>query len=141
LALRAAESTRRSGRVLHCENGGSAKNPRMISLGIDSGTQSTKTIALDHETGEILASSSHAYGMIEGLPPGHMEQDPLVWIDAVDRTVRDCLQQLGTRKDDVKAIGVSGQQHGFCAARPEGPGDPARETLVRHLDRRAVQAI
>lgn len=85
----------------------------MIALGIDSGTQSTKTIALDLESGEILASASRAYGMIEGLPPGHMEQDPQVWLDAVDATVTECLAQLGGRKSEVGAIGVSGQQHGF----------------------------
>ncbi len=87
----------------------------MIALGIDSGTQSTKTIALDIESGEILASASESYGFIEGLPPGHIEQEPQVWIDAVDATVREVLKKLGKRKDDVKAIGVSGQQHGFVA--------------------------
>ena len=85
----------------------------MIALGIDSGTQSTKTIALDLDTGEILASAAQAYGLIDGLPPGHLEQEPQTWIDAVDTTVRAVLQKLGKRKDDVKAIGVSGQQHGF----------------------------
>jgi xylulokinase len=84
----------------------------MLSLGIDSGTQSTKTIVLDSETGEILASAQQAYGLIGGLPPGHLEQDPSVWVDAVDKTVRACLEQLGARKDEVAAIGVSGQQHG-----------------------------
>ena len=85
----------------------------MIALGIDSGTQSTKTIALDLESGEILASASESYGLIEGLPPGHLEQEPQTWTDAVDTTVRAVLTKLGKRKDDVKAIGVSGQQHGF----------------------------
>ncbi len=85
----------------------------MIALGIDSGTQSTKTIALDLESGEILAAASKPYGMIEGLPPGHLEQDPQVWLDAVDATVRECLAKLGDKKQQVKAIGVSGQQHGF----------------------------
>src|SRR6188474_1917634 len=85
----------------------------MISLGIDSGTQSTKTIALDVESGKILASASRAYGMVEGLPPGHLEQEPQAWLDAVDATVRECLNKLGTRRSDVSAIGVSGQQHGF----------------------------
>ncbi len=85
----------------------------MIALGIDSGTQSTKTIALDLESGEILAAASESYGLIEGLPPGHLEQEPQTWLDAVDTTVRAVLQKLGKRKDDVKAIGVSGQQHGF----------------------------
>lgn len=85
----------------------------MITLGIDSGTQSTKCIALEMESGKIIASASQGYGMIEGLPPGHLEQDPQAWIDAVDHTVRACLQQLGKKKDRVRAIGVSGQQHGF----------------------------
>ena len=85
----------------------------MISLGIDSGTQSTKTIALDIDSGEILASASVSYGLIEGLPPGHLEQDPQNWTESVDKTVRACLQKLGSRKEEVKAIGVSGQQHGF----------------------------
>jgi ribulose kinase len=92
----------------------------MISLGIDSGTQSTKTIALDVETGEILASATAAYGLIEDLPPGHLEQDPQTWIDAVDSTIRECLNKLGTRRDDVKAIGVSGQQHGFVPLDKKG---------------------
>jgi len=87
----------------------------MIALGIDSGTQSTKTIALDVESGDILASASQSYGLIEDLPPGHLEQDPQVWLNAVDATVREVLKKLGKRKDDVKAIGVSGQQHGFVA--------------------------
>ncbi len=87
----------------------------MIALGIDSGTQSTKTIALDLDSGQILATASSAYGLIEGLPAGHLEQDPQEWLDAVDRTVRECLAALGARKSEVKAIGVSGQQHGFVA--------------------------
>lgn len=87
----------------------------MIALGIDSGTQSTKTIALDLDSGEILASASSAYGLIDGLPAGHLEQDPQMWIDAVDSTIRECLEQLGDRKAEVSAIGVSGQQHGFVA--------------------------
>ena len=85
----------------------------MIALGIDSGTQSTKTVALDLASGEILASASQAYGFIEGLPPGHFEQEPQKWLDAVDVTVREVLKKIGKRKDEVKAIGVSGQQHGF----------------------------
>ena len=85
----------------------------MITLGIDSGTQSTKCIALDLETGKIVASASVPYGLIEGLPPGHLEQDPQVWLDAVDKTVRSCIQQLGKKKELISAIGVSGQQHGF----------------------------
>jgi len=70
----------------------------MIALGIDSGTQSTKTIALDCETGEILASAAQAHGLIEELPPGHLEQEPKVWTDAVEATVQEVLKKLGRRR-------------------------------------------
>jgi xylulokinase len=92
----------------------------MIALGIDSGTQSTKTIALDVETGRILASSQKSYGLLEGLPAGHLEQNPKDWIDAVEFTVGQVLQQLGDRKQEVAALGVSGQQHGFVPLNAAG---------------------
>lgn len=85
----------------------------MIALGIDCGTQSLKTVALDGETGEILASASRAYGLVEGLPPGHLEQDPEIWWDALKETVSEVLAALGSRRGEVGAFGVSGQQHGF----------------------------
>ena len=110
VAALVAEKSQNQNEILHF----------MISLGIDSGTQSTKTIALDVESGEILASATVAYGLVEDLPSGHLEQEPQVWIDAVEATVRECLAKLGTRRDDVKAIGVSGQQHGFVPLDKKG---------------------
>ena len=85
----------------------------MIALGIDCGTQSLKTVALDGETGNILASASRAYGLVEGLPPGHLEQDPEIWWHALKETVKEVLAALGPRRGEVAALGVSGQQHGF----------------------------
>ena len=70
----------------------------MIFIGIDSGTQSTKAIALDGESGEILASAQVAYDLIEGLPAGHLEQDPAEWLSAVDETVGKCAEALGDRR-------------------------------------------
>jgi xylulokinase len=87
----------------------------MIYLGIDCGTQSTKTIALDAATGRIIASAAHSYDVLPGLPPGHLEQHPATWIEAVDATVQPVLQVLGPRRSEVRGIGVSGQQHGFVA--------------------------
>jgi len=55
-------------------------------IGIDNGTQSTKTIIVDGETGLVLGRATKGYGLIEGLPPGHKEQDPAVWIDALHET-------------------------------------------------------
>src|ERR1700722_1774053 len=85
----------------------------MIYLGIDCGTQSTKTVALDGDTGKIIASAAQNYDVLPGLPAGYMEQNPATWTDAVDATVQKVLQSLGGRRKDVGGIGVSGQQHGF----------------------------
>ena len=85
----------------------------MIALGIDCGTQSLKTVALDSESGNVLATASKSYGLIEGLPAGHAEQDPHTWWEALDETVGRVLVELGPRRSAVCAMGVSGQQHGF----------------------------
>lgn len=85
----------------------------MITLGLDCGTQSTKCIALDTQTGEILASSQSPYGFIPGLPPGHMEQDPADWTAAASSTLAVVAKSLGTRAADIRSIAVSGQQHGL----------------------------
>src|SRR5271155_211837 len=85
----------------------------MIYLGIDCGTQSTKTIALDADTGGIVASATQGYDVLPGLPPGHLEQNPSTWVDAVDLTVERVIEALGERRAEIRGIGVSGQQHGF----------------------------
>ena len=85
----------------------------MIALGIDCGTQSLKTVALDGDSGQVFASASRSYGLVEGLPSGHLEQDPQVWWAALGETVGEVLAALAARKKEVGAIGVSGQQHGF----------------------------
>ena len=85
----------------------------MIYLGIDCGTQSTKTIAMDGETGAVLAAASQNYDVIPGLLPGHMEQNPLTWLEAMDETVRRVTEILRERRAEVRGIGISGQQHGF----------------------------
>ncbi len=85
----------------------------MFYIGIDSGTQSTKSVVLDFETGEIVAQASQAYELISGLPPGHLEQHPADWIAAVKNSIASCLEQLGDRRSEVRGIGVSGQQHGL----------------------------
>ncbi len=99
----------------------------MFYLGIDSGTQSTKAIVLDLETGAILATGQQGYDLIEGQPPGHLEQYPQTWVEATEAAVRQCLEQLGSDRVKIEGIGVSGQQHGLVAldARDE-PVRPAK---------------
>jgi xylulokinase len=82
-------------------------------IGIDNGTQSTKTIIVNGETGQVVGKATQAYGLIGGLPPGHKEQNPAVWIEALHETVKKALEEAKIDPKDVKAIGVSGQQHGL----------------------------
>ncbi len=95
----------------------------MLCLGIDSGTKGTKALVLDIESGAVLALAQESYGTIAGLPPGHVEQDPQTWLDAAEKTVSECLEKIGNRRGEIKAIGVSGQQHGLV------PLDEANEPL------------
>ncbi|MDF1812792.1 MAG: xylulokinase [Verrucomicrobiales bacterium] len=85
----------------------------MYFIGIDSGTQSTKSVVLDLESGKLVAEAAKSYDLIDGLPPGHLEQHPRDWANAVDETIASCLEQLGEKRKEVRGIGVSGQQHGL----------------------------
>jgi xylulokinase len=85
----------------------------MIYLGLDCGTQSTKTVALDGQTGAIIASATKNYNLLPDLPPGAAEQHPSTWVEAMDFTIQQVVNTLGDRSKEVAGIGVSGQQHGF----------------------------
>ena len=84
-----------------------------LFIGVDSGTQSTKVLVLDSKTGKVVGSAAQAYGLIPRLPPEAKEQHPATWCDAARKAIRSALQKAGARRGQVKAIGVSGQQHGF----------------------------
>lgn len=86
---------------------------RDLLLGIDSGTQSTKALVVDSRDGKVLASANQEYDLIPGLPPGAKEQHPHTWRDATASAIRRALRQAKAVGGEVKAIGVSGQQHGF----------------------------
>lgn len=93
---------------------------RSLIIGIDSGTQSTKTLVVNADTGEVLASASQSYELIPDLPVGAKEQRPDDWIKAVRETILQALKKAGAEASEVKAIGVSGQQHGFVPLDREG---------------------
>ncbi len=86
---------------------------RTLVLGIDSGTQSTKAVVLDVARKRIVGTASQAYDLIPGLPPGAKEQHPHTWRDAATKALRAALKAARATAAEVKAIGVSGQQHGF----------------------------
>src|SRR5262250_3429076 len=88
---------------------------RSLIIGIDSGTQSTKVLVVDARDGKVLASAAQSYDLIPDLPPGAKEQHPHTWRDATASVIRRALRQAKAASGEIKAIGVSGQQHGFVA--------------------------
>src|SRR2546422_2604938 len=86
---------------------------RTLLVGIDSGTQSTKVLVLDANSRKVIAASAEPYDLIPNLPPGAKEQHPHTWRDATQKAFRKALALAAARPGEVKAIGVSGQQHGF----------------------------
>jgi len=93
---------------------------RTLILGIDSGTQSTKALVVDARDGKVLASAAQEYDLIPGLPAGAKEQHPYTWREATASTMRRALRQAKAVAAEVKAIGVSGQQHGFVPLDKDG---------------------
>src|SRR5213595_1480522 len=85
----------------------------MLCVGIDSGTTSCKALILDAESGKVLASARAPQPFVEGLPHGHVEQDPRIWIEVAESVLGACLEKLGERRKEIVAIGVSAQQHGL----------------------------
>jgi D-xylulose kinase len=96
---------------------------RTLLLGIDSGTQSTKSLVVDAASGKVLGSGQVAYDLLPNLPPGAKEQHPHTWRDATAKSIQAALKQAKAKAGEVKAIGVSGQQHGFV------PLDKAGEVI------------
>ena len=93
---------------------------RQLLLGIDSGTQSTKVLVVDANDGKVLASATQEYELLANLPPGAKEQHPHTWREASASGIRRALRQARAVAAEVKAIGVSGQQHGFVALDKQG---------------------
>src|SRR5438477_12478035 len=85
----------------------------MLCVGIDSGTTACKALILDAESGKVLASAGAPQPFVEGLPHGHVEQEPRTWIKVAESVLGACLEKLGERRREIVAICVSAQQHGL----------------------------
>lgn len=87
----------------------------MLLLGIDLGSSSVKASVIDGESGKCLASAFYPKDEMKiiSLKPGWAEQDPETWWDNFKASVADCNIQMGSRKKDIGAIGISYQMHGL----------------------------
>ena len=79
-------------------------------IGIDIGTSGTKALVIDPR-GKILAEASADYPCHHPKPLWS-EQDPEDWWKGTVTAVRAVVKRARLKRDDVAAIGLSGQMHG-----------------------------
>jgi xylulokinase len=102
-----------------------------VVIGVDSSTQSTKALAVDAGTGEVLGAgrASHTvYGS-----GGGRESDPAQWWEALGAAVA-----ATGYADRADAVSVAGQQHGLVTL--DAQGTPVRPALLWNDVRSAPQA-
>jgi len=105
-------------------------------VGLDISTQGAKLVLLDLDQGRPVLTVAVDYdrdfpeygtsnGAIVGLEPGASESNPRMWIDGVC-ALFDRLARSSFGASNVRAISVSGQQHGLVAL--DARGDLTRPT-------------
>lgn len=87
-----------------------------LYLGLDVGTQSVKLLVYDPQSRTVAGSGSQPLELAAGAD-GSREQRAEWWLDAI----RACFSRLAPAvRGRIRAIGVSGQQHGFVALDQDG---------------------
>jgi len=105
-------------------------NMKNIFAGIDSSTQGTKLLVIDYDSEEVVYNDSVNYdtdlpnyrtknGVVQNLGEGVSESEPAMWIEALE-VLFDRLKSSDIPQQNIKAISVSGQQHGLVALDANG---------------------
>ncbi|MEV6207597.1 xylulokinase [Kitasatospora sp. NPDC051914] len=102
-----------------------------IVIGVDSSTQSTKALAVDTATGEVLGEGRAAH-TVTGTG-GARESDPRQWWQAL----QDAIAATGCA-ERAEAVSIGGQQHGLVAL--DADGAPVHPALLWNDTRSAGQA-
>jgi len=123
----------------------------MLLLGIDLGSSSVKASVIDGESGKCLATAYYPKDEMKiiALKPGWAEQETEVWWTNLKAAICDCTSQLGQKKSEIGAIGISYQMHGlvtvdkdqkvlrpsiiWCDSRAVGYGEVALISLTREF--------
>ena len=90
-----------------------------LVLGVDLGTQSTKVVVCDADSGEVLRSGSAPH-------PDATEVEPGVWWDAFTAAGGGLLDDGSA--ENIAAMGVAGQQHGMVCL--DDGGAVVRDALL-----------
>ncbi|WP_395369017.1 xylulokinase [Streptomyces tubercidicus] len=109
-----------------------AQSAGPLVVGVDSSTQSTKTLVVDAVTGTVLARGQAPH-TVSG-DAGGKESDPRQWWQALG----EALAQCGEAARQVSAVSVGGQQHGLVTL--DAAGAPVRPAMLWNDVRPAPQS-
>lgn len=101
-------------------------------VGIDIGTTSAKGIAVDPETGTVLATAESGYP-VSSPQVGWMEQQPDAWVAGAE----EVLAGLRAGMPEILGIGFSGQMHGLVCL--DAGGAVLRPAILWNDQRSAPQ--
>lgn len=104
-------------------------------IGIDIGTSSAKSLLMD-SAGKIIKTSVRTYEISERCP-GWKEINPELWMQTVDETLSELLEDVDSTK--VMAIGVTGQMHTVILM--DEVGSPVRPALMWNDTRTASMLL
>jgi len=101
-----------------------------LTAGLDSSTQGTKLLVIEQDSEQVIWVDAINYdsdlpqyntknGVIRTDKVGVSESDPNMWIDAIEQLFNR-LKESDIPQGDIKAISVSGQQHGLVTLDAEG---------------------
>lgn len=89
---------------------------KIFFVGLDSGTQGTKSLIID-ERGRVIGRGYSPHKFVPKLKPGESEQEPATWVKALNQSLKIALKEANQKKHfqpkNIVALGISGQQHGF----------------------------
>lgn len=101
-----------------------------LFAGLDVSTQGCKLVVIDLDAADAVYFDRVVYdddlphygtkdGVIADAPEGVSESEPRMWVEAVE-TVLGRLAESDVPQDRIRALSVSGQQHGLVALDAEG---------------------
>jgi xylulokinase len=116
-------------------------------LGIDIGTQGTKTALFD-ENGRCAAEALEK-SEIRRPGPGAVEEEPEKQVTSVCNTIRECIEKSGIGPGDIAGISIDGQMAGIIGIGRDGrnvtPYDSWLDTrcgeYIKKMDREAGDEI
>lgn len=87
-------------------------------IGVDVGTQGSKAVIYNSKKNQVVSRGAYSYDILKTKVPGRAEQHPSMWIEGGFSAIKAALKEVD--RDEVRGIGISGQQHGFVPLDEQG---------------------